>query len=47
MAPAYSWPPDRFAELLTEAGLNPFARLLHDPATPRGFLDAHIIARRP
>ncbi|MFE3200310.1 methyltransferase domain-containing protein [Embleya sp. NPDC059237] len=47
VAPAYSWPADRFAELLTEAGLVPFARLLHDPATERGFLDTHLLARRP
>ncbi|MFE9404086.1 class I SAM-dependent methyltransferase [Streptomyces sp. NPDC006530] len=42
---AYSWPVDRFAELLTEAGLTTFARLLHDPASDRGFLDAHLLAR--
>ncbi|MCT9094070.1 class I SAM-dependent methyltransferase [Streptomyces sp. ASQP_92] len=42
---AYSWPVDRFAELLTEAGLTTFARLLHDPASERGFLDAHLLAR--
>ncbi|MER6675042.1 class I SAM-dependent methyltransferase [Streptomyces sp. NPDC000983] len=47
VTPAYSWPADRLAELLTEAGLVPFARLLHDPATERGFLDAHLLARRP
>lgn len=47
MTPAYSWPVDRFAELLTGAGLAPFARLLHDPATERGFLDAHVLARLP
>ncbi|WP_369382574.1 class I SAM-dependent methyltransferase [Streptomyces sp. cg36] len=47
VAPAYSWPVDRFAELLTAAGLVPFARLLHDPASERGFLDAHLMARRP
>ncbi|MEV5611004.1 class I SAM-dependent methyltransferase [Streptomyces sp. NPDC052225] len=46
VAPAYSWPPDRLAALLTDAGLTPFARLLHDPASERGFLDAHLIARR-
>lgn len=45
VTPAYSWPPDHFAALLTEAGLTPFARLLHDPASPRGFLDAHILSR--
>jgi SAM-dependent methyltransferase len=27
-------------------GLDPFARLLHDPASERGFLDAHLLARR-
>ncbi|MFJ8858816.1 class I SAM-dependent methyltransferase [Streptomyces sp. NPDC102451] len=47
VAPAYSWPVDRFAELLTGAGLTPFARLLHDPASERGFLDTHVLARRP
>ncbi|WP_103502513.1 MULTISPECIES: class I SAM-dependent methyltransferase [Streptomyces] len=45
VAPAYSWPVDRFAELLAGAGLIPFARLLHDPASERGFLDAHLLAR--
>lgn len=47
VAPAYSWPVDRLAELLAGAGLDPFARLLHDPASERGFLDAHLLARRP
>lgn len=47
VAPAYSWPADHLAELLTDAGLVPFARLLHDPASERGFLDAHLLARRP
>lgn len=46
VAPAYSWPADRLAGLLTAAGLTPFARLLHDPASERGFLDAHLLARR-
>ncbi|MYY13364.1 methyltransferase domain-containing protein [Streptomyces sp. SID4919] len=46
VTPAYSWPADRLAELLTGAGLVPFARLLHDPASERGFLDAHLLARR-
>ncbi len=45
VTPAYSWPVDRFAELLAEAGLVTFARLLHDPASERGFLDAHLLAR--
>ncbi|OAR22593.1 methyltransferase [Streptomyces sp. ERV7] len=45
VAPAYSWPVDRFAELLVGAGLDPFARLIHDPASERGFLDAHLLAR--
>jgi SAM-dependent methyltransferase len=40
VTPAYSWPVDRFAELLAGAGLVTFARLLHDPASERGFLDA-------
>ncbi|GAA3927942.1 class I SAM-dependent methyltransferase [Streptomyces gulbargensis] len=47
VTPAYSWPVDRFAGLLAGAGLVPFARLLHDPASERGFLDTHILARRP
>ncbi|MFD3816528.1 class I SAM-dependent methyltransferase [Streptomyces rubiginosohelvolus] len=46
VAPAYSWPVDRLAGLLGDAGLDPFARLLHDPASDRGFLDAHLLARR-
>ena len=46
VTPAYSWPADRFAELLAEAGLVTFARLLHDPASERGFLDTHLLARR-
>ncbi|MFD3471569.1 class I SAM-dependent methyltransferase [Streptomyces sp. NPDC058682] len=45
VAPAYSWPVDRFAELLAGAGLTTFARLLHDPASERGFLEAHVLAR--
>jgi SAM-dependent methyltransferase len=45
VAPAYSWPADRFAELLAGAGLVTFARLVHDPASERGFLDAHLLAR--
>ncbi|MFI5649326.1 class I SAM-dependent methyltransferase [Kitasatospora sp. NPDC051705] len=47
VTPAYSWPVDRLADLLADAGLVPFARLLHDPASERGFLDAHLLARRP
>ncbi|MEU6314889.1 class I SAM-dependent methyltransferase [Streptomyces sp. NPDC047014] len=47
VAPAYSWPVDRFVELLAGAGLMPFARLVHDPASERGFLDVHVMARRP
>ncbi|MFE4698262.1 class I SAM-dependent methyltransferase [Streptomyces sp. NPDC056738] len=47
VTPAYSWPVDRFAELLTEAGLVVVAELRHDPASERGFLDAHLLARRP
>ncbi|MFI5606029.1 class I SAM-dependent methyltransferase [Amycolatopsis sp. NPDC051903] len=42
VAPAYSWP----VELLAGAGLAPFARLVHDPESERGFLDAHLLARR-
>ncbi|MGW3917608.1 SAM-dependent methyltransferase, partial [Streptomyces sp. NPDC005070] len=47
VAPAYSWPVDRFAGLLTGAGLVVVAELRHDPASERGFLDAHLLARRP
>lgn len=47
VAPAYSWPAERFAELLAGAGLVTVARLLHDPASERGFLDTHVLARRP
>jgi SAM-dependent methyltransferase len=47
VTPAWSWPADRFAGLVAGAGLVPFARLLHDPASERGFLDAHVLARRP
>jgi SAM-dependent methyltransferase len=47
VAPAYSWPAEQFAELLAGAGLVTFARLLHDPASERGFLDTHLLARRP
>ncbi|MEV8609016.1 class I SAM-dependent methyltransferase [Amycolatopsis sp. NPDC051373] len=46
VAPAYSWPVDRFAELLADAGLAESARLAHDPRSERGFLDAHLLARR-
>lgn len=46
VAPAYSWPVERLAEMLVAAGLAPFARLVHDPASERGFLDAHLLARR-
>ncbi|MGI5122132.1 class I SAM-dependent methyltransferase [Marinactinospora thermotolerans] len=45
VAPAYSWPVDRFVELLAGVGLVTFARLLHDPASERGFLDAHVLTR--
>ena len=47
VTPAYSWPVDRFAELLAGAGLATFARLVHDPASERGFYDAHLLARLP
>lgn len=46
VAPAYSWPAERFAELLAGAGLVVVPRLLHDPASERGFLDTHMLARR-
>ncbi|WP_331719337.1 class I SAM-dependent methyltransferase [Streptomyces sp. NBC_00158] len=45
VAPAYSWPVDRFADLLAGVGLDPFARLVHGPASERGFLEAHVMAR--
>ncbi|WP_441249387.1 class I SAM-dependent methyltransferase [Kitasatospora sp. McL0602] len=45
VTPAYSWPVDRFAGLLAEAGLFVLARLIHDPTSERGFLDAHLLAR--
>ncbi|MFE1292396.1 class I SAM-dependent methyltransferase [Streptomyces sp. NPDC058751] len=47
VAPAYSWPADRFAGLLTGAGFVEVARLLHDPVSERGFLDAHLLVRLP
>lgn len=47
VTPAYGWPVGRFAELLAGAGLVTFARLFHDPASERGFLDAHLPARHP
>ncbi|MHB9861547.1 class I SAM-dependent methyltransferase [Streptomyces sp. YIM S03343] len=47
VTPAYSWPVDRFAGLLAGAGLVTFVRLLHDPASERGFLDTHLLARLP
>ncbi|MGW4489622.1 class I SAM-dependent methyltransferase [Amycolatopsis sp. NPDC004368] len=47
VTPAYSWPVDQFAQLLSEAGLEPVARLVHDPRSERGFLDAHLLFRRP
>ncbi|MFE0674640.1 class I SAM-dependent methyltransferase [Streptomyces sp. NPDC058867] len=47
VTPAYSWPVDRLAAMLTEAGLVTVARLLHDPKSERGFLDAHVLAGRP
>ncbi|NJP65455.1 methyltransferase domain-containing protein [Streptomyces spiramenti] len=43
---AYSWPVERLAELTAEAGLFVVAKLTHDPQSERGFLDAHILARR-
>ena len=47
VTPAYSWPVDQFAELLAGAGLVTSARLVHDPASERGFLDAHLLAHLP
>ncbi|NJQ15742.1 class I SAM-dependent methyltransferase [Streptomyces bohaiensis] len=46
VTPAYSWPVERLAELTAEAGLFVVAKLIHDPQSERGFLDAHILARR-
>jgi SAM-dependent methyltransferase len=46
VAPAWSWPVELFAEVVAGAGLGTFARLVHDPASERGFLDAHLLARR-
>ncbi len=46
VTPAYSWPVDRLDALLAGAGFVTFARLVHDPASERGFLDAHLLARR-
>ncbi|MET8832115.1 class I SAM-dependent methyltransferase [Streptomyces sp. NPDC004610] len=46
VTPAYSWPADQLADLVAGAGFDPFARLLHDPASERGFLDSHLLARR-
>lgn len=45
VTPAYSWPVDLFAAMLTTAGLDTFAQLVHDPASERGFLDTHLLAR--
>lgn len=47
VAPAWAWPVDRFAALLTGAGLIDQARLVNDPASERGYLDVHLLARRP
>ncbi|WP_448319035.1 class I SAM-dependent methyltransferase [Streptomyces sp. CO7] len=47
VAPAWSWPVDRFAGLLTGAGLVDQARLVNDPASERGYLDVHLLGRRP
>jgi len=47
VTPAYSWPVKRFADLVAESGLVPFAQLVHDPDSERGFLEAHLMARRP
>jgi len=46
VAPAFSWPVDQFIGLLTAAGFDTFARLVHDPHWERPFLDAHLLARR-
>ncbi|MFJ7159200.1 class I SAM-dependent methyltransferase [Streptomyces sp. NPDC101118] len=45
VTPAYAWPAARFTALLTAAGLTPVAQLLHDPASERGYLDAHLLGR--
>ncbi|MEU8760103.1 class I SAM-dependent methyltransferase [Streptomyces sp. NPDC048659] len=46
VAPAYSWPAAPFTDLLAQAGLTTTTRLLHDPASERGFLETHLLARR-
>src|SRR5690606_36081841 len=43
----YSLPVDAVAQLIAGAVLVPFARLVHDPNSARGFLEAHLMARRP
>ena len=45
VTPAYSWPVDELAAIITQAGFQVFARLTDDPESDRGFLDAHILAR--
>ncbi|MFE5207377.1 class I SAM-dependent methyltransferase [Streptomyces sp. NPDC056600] len=47
VTPAWSWPVDRFAGLLTGAGLVDQARLVNDPGSERGYLDVHLLGRRP
>ncbi|MFE1559362.1 class I SAM-dependent DNA methyltransferase [Streptomyces sp. NPDC058734] len=45
VAPAYSWPVERFVEVLAGAGFEVVARLVHGPASERGFLEGHLVAR--
>lgn len=43
---AYRLPPDRVAELLTQAGLVVYARLLREPEQPEKVQQAYLLARR-
>jgi SAM-dependent methyltransferase len=44
---AYRWSPDRVAELLSQAGLVEFARLLREPDETERFQRGHLLARKP
>ncbi|MEZ0075108.1 hypothetical protein [Planotetraspora sp. GP83] len=39
--------PDRVAELLSQAGIEVFARLLRQPAAPEKVPQAYLLARKP
>nr|ABQ41261.1 putative methyltransferase [Streptomyces lavendulae] len=45
VAPAYSWPVERFVEVLAGAGFEVVARMVHGPVSERGFLEGHLLAR--